>query len=226
MLDKTNYSSWASRMLLYIKGKQHGNLLVDLVLNKHFQYGTIVEPRNENTPATVRPCTYTDLTDEEKIYESVDIKATNIVIQELDSGLVVPYFNPSNDPRASLNKEMAFFSTSFASHYPPTNNQLRISSNPRNQATIQDGRVIMQIVQGRQTQGDANNEARKGHMARQCTKLKRPKNSAWFKEKMLLTEALESGAYLDPKQLDFLADNEDTFTPVQATQEIPSPTAF
>ncbi|GKB99409.1 hypothetical protein Tco_0985546 [Tanacetum coccineum] len=83
MLDKTNYSSWASRMLLYIKGKEHGNLLVDLVLNRPFQYGTIVEPRNENTPATVRPCTYTDLTDEEKIYESVDIKATNIVIQGL-----------------------------------------------------------------------------------------------------------------------------------------------
>ncbi|GJZ45584.1 retrovirus-related pol polyprotein from transposon TNT 1-94 [Tanacetum coccineum] len=65
-----------------------------------------------------------------------------------------------------------------------------------------------------------------GHMARQCTKPKRPKNSAWFKEKMLLTEALELGAQLDPEQLAFLADNEDTFTPVQASQEIPSPAAF
>ncbi|GKB92976.1 hypothetical protein Tco_0979113 [Tanacetum coccineum] len=34
---------------------------------------------------------------------------------------------------------MAFISTTFASRYPPTNNQLRTSSNPRNQATIQDG---------------------------------------------------------------------------------------
>ncbi|GKB82446.1 hypothetical protein Tco_0949341 [Tanacetum coccineum] len=39
MLDKTNYNSWASRMLLYIKGKEHGKLLVDSILNGPFQYG-------------------------------------------------------------------------------------------------------------------------------------------------------------------------------------------
>nr|GEV07087.1 hypothetical protein [Tanacetum cinerariifolium] len=32
-----------------------------------------------------------------------------------------------------------------------------------------------------------------GHMARQCTKPKRPRNSVWFKEKMLLVQAQESG---------------------------------
>ncbi|GKF34152.1 integrase, catalytic region, zinc finger, CCHC-type containing protein [Tanacetum coccineum] len=79
---------------------------------------------------------------------------------ELDSGLVVPSFNPSDDPIASLNKAMAFLSTTFASRFPQTNNQLRTSSNPRNQATIQDGRVTVQTVQGRQTQGYANNRAR------------------------------------------------------------------
>ncbi|GKC91796.1 hypothetical protein Tco_1152445 [Tanacetum coccineum] len=83
MLDKTDYSSWASHMLLYIKGKEHGKLLVDLILNGPFRYGTIVEPGNETTPAMVRARTYTDLTDEEKIHESVDIKATNIVLQGL-----------------------------------------------------------------------------------------------------------------------------------------------
>ncbi|GJZ55445.1 putative ribonuclease H-like domain-containing protein [Tanacetum coccineum] len=31
MLDKTQYSSWASRMLLYIKGKENGKLLIDSV---------------------------------------------------------------------------------------------------------------------------------------------------------------------------------------------------
>ncbi|GJW51714.1 hypothetical protein Tco_0093065 [Tanacetum coccineum] len=81
MLDKTNYSSWASRMLLYIKDKEHGKLLVDLVLNGPFHYRTIVELGNETTTATVRARTHTDLTDEEKIRESVDIKATNIVLQ-------------------------------------------------------------------------------------------------------------------------------------------------
>ncbi|GKG34109.1 hypothetical protein Tco_0434268, partial [Tanacetum coccineum] len=62
---------------------------------------------------------------------------------ELDSGLVVPSFNPSDDPIANLNMLMAFVSTSFAPHFPQTNNQLRTSSNPRNQATIQDGRITV-----------------------------------------------------------------------------------
>ncbi|GJX31993.1 retrovirus-related pol polyprotein from transposon TNT 1-94 [Tanacetum coccineum] len=39
-----------------------------------------------------------------------------------------------------------------------------------------------------------------------CTKPKRPKNSAWFKEKMLLVQARESGQVLDEEQLAFLAD--------------------
>ncbi|GJZ31851.1 hypothetical protein Tco_0576898 [Tanacetum coccineum] len=82
MLDKTNYSSWASRMLLYIKDKERGKLLVDLVLNGPFQYRTMVETGNETTPITIRARTYTDLTDKEKIRESIDIKETNIVLQE------------------------------------------------------------------------------------------------------------------------------------------------
>ncbi|GJU36496.1 hypothetical protein Tco_1184850 [Tanacetum coccineum] len=72
-----------------------------------------------------------------------------------DSGLVVPSFLPGDDPLTSLNKAMAFLTTTFTSRFPSTNNQLRTSSNPRNQATIQDGRVIVQQVQGRQGQSFA-----------------------------------------------------------------------
>nr|GEW02423.1 copia protein [Tanacetum cinerariifolium] len=52
----------------------------------------------------------------------------------------------------NLNKAIDFISTAFTSCYPPTNNQLKISSNPMNQATNQDGRVTIQTVQGRQSQ--------------------------------------------------------------------------
>ncbi|GKD89387.1 hypothetical protein Tco_1364894 [Tanacetum coccineum] len=79
---------------------------------------------------------------------------------ELDLGLVVLSFNLSDDPIASLNKAVAFLSTTFALCLPQTNNQLRTSSKPRNQATIQDRRFTVQTVQGRQTQGYANNRAR------------------------------------------------------------------
>ncbi|GJW96272.1 hypothetical protein Tco_0178080 [Tanacetum coccineum] len=125
---------------------------------------------------------------------------------------------------------MAFMSTVMALRFPSTNNQLRTSSNPRNQATIQDGRVTVQQVQGRQGQsfagtgtkgnvtGSTGNNAigqervvncyncqGEGNMARQYTQLKKPRNFTWSKEKMLLVQAQESGQELDEEQLAFLA---------------------
>ncbi|GJS77384.1 hypothetical protein Tco_0727265 [Tanacetum coccineum] len=70
----------------------------------------------------------------------------------VDSGFAVPVFSPGDDPIACLNKAMAFLTAVASSRFPSTNNQLRTSSNPRNQATIQDGRVTVQQVQGRQGQ--------------------------------------------------------------------------
>ncbi|GJS29425.1 hypothetical protein Tco_0490045 [Tanacetum coccineum] len=80
MLDKTQYSSWASRMLLYIKGKEHGKLLVDSFLYGPFKYGTFTVPGTKTTPATVRDRTYDELTDDKKIRETCDIKSTNTVL--------------------------------------------------------------------------------------------------------------------------------------------------
>ncbi|GJW10412.1 integrase, catalytic region, zinc finger, CCHC-type containing protein [Tanacetum coccineum] len=73
---------------------------------------------------------------------------------QLDSGLIVPMFQQREYPIECVNKAMAFL-YAVASRFPPSNNQLRTSSNPRNQATIQDGRVTVQQIQGRQTQGFA-----------------------------------------------------------------------
>nr|GEV81712.1 hypothetical protein [Tanacetum cinerariifolium] len=70
----------------------------------------------------------------------------------VDSGLMVPVFSPGDDLIACLNKAMAFLTAVASLRFPSTNNQLRTSSNPRNQATIQDGRVIVQQVQGRKGQ--------------------------------------------------------------------------
>ncbi|GKE19309.1 hypothetical protein Tco_1426886, partial [Tanacetum coccineum] len=77
------YSSWASRMLLYIRGKENGKLLVDSVLNGPFKYGTFTVLDTQTTPTTVRERTYDKLTYAEKIHESCEIKAINIVLQGL-----------------------------------------------------------------------------------------------------------------------------------------------
>ncbi|GJS10561.1 hypothetical protein Tco_0367357 [Tanacetum coccineum] len=82
-----------------------------------------------------------------------------------DPGLVIPTFLPTNAPIASLNKAMIFLSSVYRSKFPPTNNQLQISSNPRTQATIQNDQVMVQNVQGRQSQchvGNAGNHQASG----------------------------------------------------------------
>ncbi|GJY10448.1 hypothetical protein Tco_0378633 [Tanacetum coccineum] len=47
---------------------------------------------------------------------------------------------------------MALLSQSFRATLPQTNNQLQASSNTQNQATIQDGRVLIQMFKGDKNQ--------------------------------------------------------------------------
>nr|GEV91173.1 hypothetical protein [Tanacetum cinerariifolium] len=68
-----------------------------------------------------------------------------------DSGLIVLVFQKGDDPIVAINYMMSFLTTVVTSRYPPTNNQLRNSSNPRQQATINYGRVKVQPIQGRHT---------------------------------------------------------------------------
>ncbi|GKB05100.1 putative ribonuclease H-like domain-containing protein [Tanacetum coccineum] len=165
-------------------------------------------------------------------YQSPRVSTQPITESPLvDSSFVVPVFSPRDDLIACLNKATTFLTVVASSWFPLTNNQLRTSSNPRNQATIQDGRVTVQQVQGRQRQSysgtgyksnatssggyNASGQARvvkcynyqgEGHMARQCTQPKRPRNAAWYKDKAMLAEAQEAGQILDEKQLAFLVD--------------------
>ncbi|GJZ85608.1 hypothetical protein Tco_0650947 [Tanacetum coccineum] len=134
MLDKLMYDSWKSRMELYMENHE-----------------------NENS---LKCCT------EEETSNEADVKETNIILQgvpadvyalidyqpqqteflALDSGLAVPVFNKGDDPIDAINKMMSFLSIMVTSRFPSTNNQLRNSSNPRQQATIQDGRVTVQAA--------------------------------------------------------------------------------
>ncbi|GJV25049.1 retrovirus-related pol polyprotein from transposon TNT 1-94 [Tanacetum coccineum] len=161
-------------------------------------------------------------------YISVSNESSNL---NCSTSFAVPMFSPGDDPIACLNEAMAFLTAVASSSFPSTNNQLRTFSNPRNQVIIQDGRVIVQQVQWRQGQNysgttykgnvtssrgnTTSGQARvvkcyncqgEGHMARQCTQPKRPRNAAWYKEKAMLAEAQEAGQILDEEQLAFLAD--------------------
>nr|GEZ99261.1 hypothetical protein [Tanacetum cinerariifolium] len=67
-----------------------------------------------------------------------------------ETGLVVSVFQKGDDPIDAINHMMSFLTAVVTSMYPATNNQLRTSSNPRQQATINNGRVTIQLIQGRQ----------------------------------------------------------------------------
>ncbi|GJS84452.1 retrovirus-related pol polyprotein from transposon TNT 1-94 [Tanacetum coccineum] len=65
--------------------------------------------------------------------------------------------SPTENLIENLTNTLALLTQSYKTFLPQTNNQLRTSSNPRNQATVQDGRVVVQNVQGRQNRGHGNN---------------------------------------------------------------------
>nr|GEY08702.1 hypothetical protein [Tanacetum cinerariifolium] len=62
----------------------------------------------------------------------------------------------------NLTNTLALLTQSYKTFLPQTNNQLRTSSNARNQATVQDGRVVVQNVQGRQNRGQGMNPQGRG----------------------------------------------------------------
>ncbi|GKF25564.1 hypothetical protein Tco_0081458, partial [Tanacetum coccineum] len=111
-------------------------------------------------------------------------------------------FQKGDDPIDAINHMMSFLTDVVTSRYPTTNNQLRNSSNPRQQATIKDGRVTFQPIQGRHASFDAG----EGHMSKKCTKPKRKQDDSWFKDKVLLVQAQANGQTLHVEELAFLAD--------------------
>ncbi|GKC88840.1 hypothetical protein Tco_1149489 [Tanacetum coccineum] len=119
---------------------------------------------------------------------------------QIDFGLAVHVFKQGDDPIDAINKMISFLSTVVTSRFPSTSNQLRNSSNLRQQVTIHDGRVTVQPLQGRQ------NSYAAGHMPRQCLKPKRKRDATWFKEKVLLVEAQGNGKVLTEEELEFLVD--------------------
>nr|GEU35222.1 hypothetical protein [Tanacetum cinerariifolium] len=67
---------------------------------------------------------------------------------ERNLGLAIPVFSSGDVLITCLNKAMAFLTAVTSSRFPLTNNQLRTSSNPRNQSTIQDGETMQVDRQG------------------------------------------------------------------------------
>ncbi|GKB99270.1 retrovirus-related pol polyprotein from transposon TNT 1-94 [Tanacetum coccineum] len=207
MLEKSLYESWKSHMELYIENQENGRMILNSLQNGPLVWTTVVEE-----DGTTRTKKYEELSVAEKLQVDCDLKATNIVLQGLPPDVYATLscyscFKQGDDPIACLNKAMNFLTA------------------------VASSRVTVQQVQGRQGKSYAGNSYKgnatssggnnaggqakvvkcynyqgEGHMARQCTQLKRPRNDAWFKEKAMLAKAQKARQILDEEKLAFLAD--------------------
>ncbi|GKA02179.1 integrase, catalytic region, zinc finger, CCHC-type containing protein [Tanacetum coccineum] len=271
MLDKTMYNSWQSCMLLYIKGKKNGRMMLESIKNEPLVYPTIEEN------GQIRNKKYAELTEQEKLQDECDdrvkllMQGTELSYQERECKLYNKFDKFTSVKGESLYEYYLRFAQlindmhtigmtmqqvqlyAYMSQHEGLENEAQmlreryldpltlvansqtqsnsaqypqqLSSIPKTAHSSQPYLSTYEIFVGMGTKRNAtsskgNNvtgQARvvkcyncwgEGHMAGQCTQPKRPRNSTWFKKKMLLVQAQESGQELDEKQLAFLADPE------------------
>ncbi|GJU08696.1 retrovirus-related pol polyprotein from transposon TNT 1-94 [Tanacetum coccineum] len=132
-----------------------------------------------------------------------------------------PTAQSPNDALMATMTQIANLLSGFQKQFPPTNNQLRTSSNSKTHATVHDGQIVTEPIQRKAPGNVGNTGARgkkvicyncrgEGHVARQCKEPKRKMDSQYFKDKALLMEAKEKGDVLDAEAEAFLADVECT----------------
>ncbi|GKD11661.1 retrovirus-related pol polyprotein from transposon TNT 1-94, partial [Tanacetum coccineum] len=123
------------------------------------QYGLPYQSQQYSTHQSSKPLsiTYPSNDYQSSIHHNIYSLSSPSVDQQSEfsqqeSGLIVLVFQRGDDPIDAINHMISFLTAIVTSRYPTTNNQLRNSSNPRQQATINNGRVTLQpIHQGRQT---------------------------------------------------------------------------
>nr|GEY74734.1 hypothetical protein [Tanacetum cinerariifolium] len=110
----------------------------------------------------------------------------------------------------NLTNTLTLLTQSYKTYLLQTNNQLKTSSNPKNQATIQDGKVVVQNVQDQQNRGQGNNAWGAGATSYGGAQNRVGyANPEYFKDKMLLMQAQENRVTLDEEQLLFIASGQD-----------------
>ncbi|GKA11023.1 putative reverse transcriptase domain, ribonuclease H-like domain, aspartic peptidase domain protein [Tanacetum coccineum] len=98
-------------------------------------------------------------------------------------------------------QQIANLLSGFQKQSPPTNNQLRSSSNTRSQATVHDGQITTETVQ-RRAPGNVGNTGSRGNQNNG--------QGVNNQRKAMLLQAKEKGAVLDAEAEAFLADVECT----------------
>nr|GEV81471.1 integrase, catalytic region, zinc finger, CCHC-type, peptidase aspartic, catalytic [Tanacetum cinerariifolium] len=169
MLENDMYDSWKSGMEIYMMNRLHGRMILEPIqadcdvkaTNIILQglppevYALVSNPKvtKELWEMIQLLMQGTSLTKHEREYVKLvrDLHTTNV--EQLHGYLGQHEFHANekgDDPIDVINHMMYFLTAVVTSRYPTTNNQLRNSSNTRQQATINNGRVTLQPIQRRQ----------------------------------------------------------------------------
>nr|GEV62979.1 hypothetical protein [Tanacetum cinerariifolium] len=151
------------------------------------QHGRMILEPVENGPllwstvkenGVTRPKKYSELSTTEAVQADCNVKETNIILQGLPPEV---YALVSNHKVA---KELC----------------------ERIQLLMQGASLMKQEREWKQRVIVCYNYKGEGHMSKQCTKPKRKREKAWFKDKVLLVQAQANEQVLHEEDLEFLAD--------------------
>nr|GFB09088.1 hypothetical protein [Tanacetum cinerariifolium] len=128
--------------------------------------------------------------------------------------------NPEDitDPTTAMNMALALMAKAFKLNYStPTNNNQRISLNPRNRQIAQPGMNMGQDRQIQMVRGNGENQFRQyagqntgnltggvGHYARNCTIRPRRRDVAYLQIQLLIAQKEEAGIQLQAKEYDLM----------------------
>nr|GEW28381.1 integrase, catalytic region, zinc finger, CCHC-type, peptidase aspartic, catalytic [Tanacetum cinerariifolium] len=184
-----------------LQGKENRVNILKSIDEGPFRMGKIKDTLTEGNEGALhlgpeQPRVYSDLTSEDKDRFVTAVKL-NSGLRDSNYDQLYAYLKQHEN----LTNTLSLLTQSYKTYLPQTNNQLRTSSNPRNQATIQDGKVVVQNVQGQHNRGHVNNA--RGQVQLVMGELRTEL------EKMLLMQAQENGVTLDEEQLLFIAGGQD-----------------
>nr|GFB57022.1 hypothetical protein [Tanacetum cinerariifolium] len=145
ILEKYMHDSWRSIMELYRMNRQHGRMILESVENGPLIWLSIKEN------GVTRPKKYSELSATKAIQADCNERECKLYDEFDKFAYKKGKHYKGDDLIDAINHMISFLTVVVTSRYPPTNNQLRNSSNPRQQATISNGRVTLQPIQGRHT---------------------------------------------------------------------------
>ncbi|GJU17934.1 putative ribonuclease H-like domain-containing protein [Tanacetum coccineum] len=160
--------------------------------------GPLIWPTIEENGVT-RTKKYVELFVAEKIQADCDMKATNIILQGLPADIYSLVKSSLVLPRIIWDRVQLLMQVQ---QVKGEKVKVILSTGYKSNATSSGGNNASgqaMVVKCYNCQGE-------GHMARQCTQPKGPRNTTWYKDKAMLVEAQEAGQIFDEEQLVFLAD--------------------